>query len=411
MVAVRTSCDEAGRRGVERESHAREGLGRCCRAAENRRIPVFVNHPELQVLAAHFSIPGAFIDGRPHGTGHINDTYALRFHQRGASRRYILQMVNQSVFRDVPALMENVDRVTRHINASLRASDAADRSRRALSLVPTRDAATYHVDPHGEHWRVYQFIEGATTYDVLTSNGQAYEIARAFGTMQTMLADLPDPPLNETIPQFHDGPARFRAFLDALERDPLNRASNAVPEIASVLENAAALDRLPALIDSGLLRLRATHNDCKINNVMIDDQSGEGICVIDLDTLMPGSVLYDFGDMARSSTCPVAEDSLELDRVRLDLERFQYLTRGYLSSAGELLTSVEVENLVFSEKVVTLSLGTRFLTDYLLGDPYFKIHRPQHNLDRCRVQLALVRSIAQQESAMEDVVEQVVGGN
>jgi hypothetical protein len=370
-----------------------------------------VSQPDLQALAAHFNIPGAFIDGRPHGTGHINDTYALRFHQGGVSRRYILQMVNQSVFRDVPALMENVDRVTRHINASLQASDTADRSRRALSLVPTRDAATYHVDPHGEHWRVYEFIEWATTYDVLTSNSQAYEIARAFGTMQAMLADLPDPPLNETIPQFHDGPERFRAFLDALDRDPLNRAINARLEIAFLTENAAALDRLPALLESGVLPLRATHNDCKINNVMIDDESGEGICVIDLDTLMPGLILYDFGDMARSSTCPVAEDSLDLDRVRVDLERFRHLTQGYLLTAGELLTPVETENLVFSGKVVTLTLGMRFLTDYLLGDPYFKIHRPDHNLDRCRVQLELVRSIAEQESAMEDVVEQVVSGD
>jgi len=363
-----------------------------------------VSRVDLQALAAQFSVSGTFIDGHPHGSGHINDTFAIRFDQDGTPVRYILQLVNQTVFKNIPALMENVDRVTRHINASLDRRDVADRSRRALTLIPTRDGGTYHVDPGGEYWRVYRFIERATTYDVLTSHAQACEVARAFGTLQCMLADLPNPPLHETIPKFHDGPARFAAFLDALERDPLNRAVGAQPEIGFLIENAEAFDRLPALVESGALPLRATHNDCKVNNVMIDDATGEGICVIDLDTLMPGLTLYDFGDMVRTSTCPVAEDSQDLDRVRMDLGRFEALTRGYLSSAGEFLTSAERARLVFSGKIITLTIGARFLTDYLLGDPYFKTHRPDHNLDRCRVQFKLVRSISLQEAAMEAVV-------
>ena len=369
-----------------------------------------MHQTDLQTIAACFDLPGRFIDGAPHGSGHINDTFAVRLDDNGHRVRYVLQRVNHEVFKDVPAVMENVDRATRHITASLERQDVADRSRRAMTLIPTTDGGTYHVAPGGDYWRAFQFVEGATSYDVLTTHDQAYEVARAFGKFQTMLADLPDPPLHETIPKFHDGPERFRAFLDALERDPLNRAADAGPEIAFLVDNAGAFDRLPALVSSGALPLRATHNDCKSNNVLIDDATGEGICVIDLDTLMPGLVLYDFGDMVRTSTCPVPEDSQILDDVQMDLERFTYLTHGYLASAGEFLTSAEKEQLVFAGKVITLTIGARFLTDHLLGDTYFKTHRPDHNLDRCRVQFALVRSIVSQESAMHAVVEQAVSG-
>jgi len=367
-----------------------------------------VRPTDLQAIAACFDLPGRFIDGASHGSGHINDTFAVRLVDGGHRARYVLQRVNHEVFKDVPAVMENVDRATRHITASLERQDIADRSRRAMALIPTTDGSTYHVTPGGDYWRAFQFVEGATSYDVLTTHDQAYEVARAFGKFQTMLADLPEPPLHETIPKFHDGPERFRAFLDALERDPLNRAANAGPEIAFLVDNAGAFGRLPALVSSGALPLRATHNDCKSNNVLIDDATGEGICVIDLDTLMPGLVLYDFGDMVRTSTCAVPEDWQILDDVQVDLERFTHLTRGYLASAGEILTSAEKEQLVFAGKVITLTIGARFLTDHLLGDTYFKTHRPDHNLDRCRVQFALVRSIVSQESAMHAVVEQAV---
>jgi aminoglycoside phosphotransferase (APT) family kinase protein len=365
-----------------------------------------MNQPDLHTVASCFDLPGRFMSGAPHGSGHINDTFAVGFDDGGNRVRYVLQRVNHEVFKDVPAVMENVDRATRHITASLERQDVPDRSRRSMTLIPARDGSTYHVTPGGDYWRAFHFIEGATSYDVLTTHNQAYEVARAFGSFQTMLADLPEPPLHETIPRFHDGPDRFRAFVDAVEQDPLNRADGARPEIAFLMENAAAFDRLPALISSGALPLRATHNDCKSNNVLIDDATGEGICVIDLDTLMPGLVLYDFGDMVRTSTCAVAEDSQDLDRVQMDLERFKYLTHGYLASAGEFLTPAEMEQLVFAGRVITLTIGARFLTDHLLGDTYFKTHRPNHNLDRSRVQFALVRSILRQEPAMYEVVEQ-----
>ena len=370
-----------------------------------------MNQADLQFIGTNFDLPGRFVDGLPHGSGHINDTYVVRFDEGGRLVRYVLQRVNQEVFKDVPAVMDNVARVTRHIRASLEEQDVPDRSRRAMNLRPTRDGSMYHVDASGQYWRAYEFVEGATSYDVLTTHEQAYEVARAFGSFQTMVADLPEPALHETIPRFHDGPDRFRAFLQAVERDPLNRAANAQSEISYLVESASTFDRFPALISSGAVPLRVTHNDCKSNNVLIDDVTGEGICVIDLDTLMPGLVLYDFGDMVRTSTCPVAEDWQNLDDVHMDLDRFEHLTRGYLSSAGGLLTSAEVDQLAFAGQAVTLALGARFLTDHLQGDTYFKTHRANHNLERCRVQFALVRSMVAQESAMLAVVEQAAANS
>jgi len=363
-----------------------------------------MNRTDLQAIGASFGLPGWFIDGTPYGSGHINDTYAVLYDEGGEIVRYVLQRVNRSVFRDVPAVMENVDRVTRHLRTALEEQRVPDRARRAMNLLPTSDGDIYHVDPAGEYWRAYEFVEGASSYDVLATHDQAYEVARAFGTFQTMLADLPDPPLHETIPRFHDGQDRFRAFTAALKRDPLNRAGSARSEIAFLVDNAAIFDRFPALVDSGTVPLRVTHNDCKSNNVLIDDATGEGICVIDLDTLMPGLVLYDFGDMVRTGTCAVAEDWQVLDDVHMDLERFESLTRGYLSSAGGFLTAAEIDELAFSGQAITLTLGARFLTDFLLGDTYFKTHRPDHNLERCRVQFELVRSMAAQEAAMHAVV-------
>ncbi len=369
-----------------------------------------VHQSDVQAIATCFELSGRFIEAEPYGSGHINDTFAVRFDDGVNRIRYVLQRINHEVFEDIPAVMENFDRVTRHITASLERRDIPDRSRRVMTLVPTRDGSTYYADPADGYWRAFHFIEEATSYDVLTTHDQAYEVARAFGTFQMMLVDLPGPPLHETIPGFLDGPDRFRAFLDVLESDPLNRAVDARSEIEFLMENAHVFDRLPVLISGGVVPLRVTHNDCKINNVLIDDVTGEGLCVIDLDTVMPGLVMYDFGDMVRTGTCPVAEDCRNLNDVRMDLERFRSLTQGYLASAGEFLTPAEREELVFAGKVITLMLGARFLTDHLQGDTYFKVHRPDHNLDRCRVQFALVRSMANQESAMYEVLEQATVG-
>jgi Ser/Thr protein kinase RdoA (MazF antagonist) len=252
---------------------------------------------------------------------------------------------------------------------------------------------------------VYVFIEEARTYDRIESAEQAREAAKAFGRFQGMLADLPGPGLTETIPDFHHTRARFDAFVRALDSDSENRAKDIRPEIEFAMAREPMVDVLLDRIASGELTERITHNDTKLNNVMIDDKTGEGICVIDLDTVMPGLVLYDFGDMVRTSTSPALEDEKDLSRVVMQMHMFEALTRGYLETAGSFLTPLEIELLPFSGKLITLEIGLRFLTDYLSGDIYFKTHRDGHNLDRCRTQFKLVQSIEEQEDLMARFVQ------
>jgi Ser/Thr protein kinase RdoA (MazF antagonist) len=364
---------------------------------------------DFHQLGAAFSLPGTLIEALPYGTGHINDTYAAVYQQNGARRRYIHQRVNQQVFRDVPALMDNISRVTGHQHALLGAAGVDDPERRALTLLPCRDGQPFHVDPAGHYWRTYLFIEGARTYDRIESPGQARAAAAAFGRFQRDLTQMPGGRLHETIPQFHDTRSRFSALQRAIAADLHNRAAGARREIDAFLAREDAVDTILAAMRSGAVPERVTHNDTKLNNVMLDDTTGEGICVIDLDTVMPGSVLYDFGDMVRTATSPVAEDERDCDRVEMRMEMFLALVDGYLGAANAFLTDAERDLLAFSGRLITLENAMRFLTDHLAGDVYFKIHRPGHNLDRCRAQIALVASIEQQMARMEACVAERAG--
>jgi hypothetical protein len=278
---------------------------------------------------------------------------------------------------------------------------AKDFSRRVLTLIPTRSGLCYHQDEQGNFWRAYLFIEQARTYDAVESTQQAFEAAKAYGCFQKLLADLPAPRLHDTIPDFHHTPKRFAALVKAVEQDVANRAGLAKAEIEFALKRAAITD---VLIKANLPE-RVTHNDTKFNNVMLDDATGEGICVVDLDTLMPGLALYDFGDMVRTTTSPAKEDECDLTRVQMQFPMFEALVRGYLASAGDFLTASEKQLLAFSGKLITFEIGIRFLTDFLGGDTYFKVHRNGHNLDRCRTQFKLVESIEQQEEPMNKLVE------
>jgi hypothetical protein len=298
--------------------------------------------------------------------------------------------------------MDNISRVTRHIAAKM--PDGSDVSRRALSLVPGLDGGPFYRDDSGNCWRVYLFIERAQTYDIIRSPAQAFEAAKAFGTFQRMLADLPLPPLNETIPDFHNTPARFRAFEKALGEDKYNRAAAAKGEIDFAMGRRDTCGILAGMLAKGELPLRVTHNDTKLNNVMIDDVTGEGICVIDLDTVMPGLSLYDFGDMVRTMTCPAAEDERDLSAVKMMFPFFEAIVKGYLAGTAGMLCKNEAGLLAFSGKLITFEIGLRFLTDYLAGDKYFKVHREGHNLDRCRGQFRLVESIEEQEEKMMELV-------
>jgi hypothetical protein len=348
-----------------------------------------------------FQIPGDLAGVEPCGNGHINDTFCAVFYEAGRPARYILQRINSAIFKDPVALMQNIERVTSHLAAKVAAEP--DAARRGLTLVPTHDGRSWHVDAEGRFWRVYRSVENARSYDAPDSPEQAFQAARAFGHFQQVLADLPAPRLHDTIPDFHHTPKRFLALEQAIDADAAGRAVLARPEIEFALARKSIVR---VLLDAHLPE-RVTHNDTKLNNVMIDSATGEGICVIDLDTVMPGLALYDFGDMVRTGTCQAAEDERDLSKVNIEFPYFEALARGYLASAGTFLTPLEKQHLAFAGKLITFEQGIRFLTDFLAGDTYYKVHRPGQNLDRTRTQFKLVESIEMQEEAMNRLVESI----
>ncbi len=354
---------------------------------------------DLRAIAHQFQIYGEFRSAEAYGSGHINDTYAAVFDQAGAPARYVLQRINHNIFKNPVALMENVQRVTAHLAGKL--SGERDFSRRVLTLIPARSGLCYSCDEHGSYWRVYLFIEKARSYDAVESPRQAFEAAQAYGRFQKLLADLPAPRLHDTIPDFHHTPKRFAALEQAITADVANRAGLAKAEIEFALSHKP----ITGVLLAANLPERVTHNDTKFNNVMLDDVTGEGVCVVDLDTLMPGLALYDFGDMVRTTTSPAKEDERDLSKVTMQFPMFEALVRGYLTAAGDFLTRPEKQHLAFCGQLITFEIGLRFLTDFLAGDTYFKVHREGHNLDRCRTQFKLVESIEQQEDKMNKLVE------
>jgi hypothetical protein len=358
---------------------------------------------DIRSLASKFQIPGDFVAAAPYGSGHINDTYCAAYDRDGVSVRYIHQRINHGIFNDPVALMDNIQRVTEHLRGKL--SGQPDAERRTLTLVPACDGRMFYQDESGNFWRTYLFIERAQTYDVAESPTQVFQAARAFGQFQQLLADLPAPPLRNTIPGFHDTPKRFAAFQQAVAADAVDRAQSAKAEVDFALRRQSITGLLLDLQRQGAIPERTTHNDTKINNVMLDDATQEGICVIDLDTVMPGLAHYDFGDMVRTMTSPAAEDERDLSKVRMRLPMYEALVQGYLSAVGDILNETERRHLAFSGKLITFEIGLRFLTDYLSGDVYFKVHREGHNLDRCRTQFKLVESIEEQEAEMQKLAE------
>jgi thiamine kinase-like enzyme len=363
-----------------------------------------VSEDDIKTVGKQFRIHGEFINAIPYGGGHINDTFAAEYNQGGAPMRYIFQRINHDIFKDPALLMENVSRVLSHSHDRL--ADIDDASRRALTLIPSISNQAYVIDQEDSYWRVYIFIEKAKTYDVVETEKQAFEAARAFGNFQKLLVDIPGERLKETIPDFHNTVQRYQTLVAAIEADSLNRAKDVQAEIDFITQRESDTSAIIDGINDGSIPERITHNDTKLNNIMIDEKTLEGICVIDLDTVMPGSALYDFGDLVRTSTSPALEDEQDLSKVVMQPDMFQALAQGYLKAARSFLTTRELELLPFSGKLITLEIGIRFLTDYLEGDVYFKIHREGHNLDRCRTQLKLVASIEEQMDAMAGLVEE-----
>ncbi len=358
---------------------------------------------DLKAIASQFVVFGQFQSGAPFGTGHINDTFRLTYDQAGTPVNYILQRINHNVFKNPVAVMENIGRVSEHMKCKL--EGLPNSARRSLEFHPAKNGTYVYQDTEGNFWRIYSFVEKARTFDVIETTDQAYQAARAFGAFQKALFDLPGGRLIDTIPFFHHTPKRFEALEEAIAKDVAKRASTCQAEIDFCLKRKDICSKLLDLHAAGKLPERITHNDCKLNNVLIDDATGEGICVIDLDTIMPGFVHYDFGDMVRTSTSPAKEDEQDLSKVTMRFEMFEALVKGYLEAMGTALTPLEKELLPFAGKLITFTIGIRFLTDYLNNDVYFKVHRDGHNLDRCRTQFKLIESIEAQEEKMKALVE------
>ena len=358
----------------------------------------------LVEIVGRFRVGGSRVSIDASGSGHINDTYVSRIRTEQGLVRYVHQRINRTVFRSPEQLMDNIVRVTTHIRAKIRAL-GGDPERRTLTIVPTIDGRSYYRSAEGDYWRTYRFVENARTYDTAQGPDHAYSVGRAFAEFQQMLSDLPGPRLHETIAHFGDTRRRFESFVEALEDDPENRAATARAEIRFAEDREELAAPLVDLLRNNTVPERVIHYDTKINNVLIDDRTGQGICVIDLDTVMPGTALYDFGDSIRLGASRRAEDETDLSVVGLDLDLFEALARGYLEVASAFLTEAELEHLAVSSKLVTFAIGLRFLTDHLAGDVYFKTHRKQHNLERCRAQFAMVRDMESKAERMQAIID------
>ena len=355
---------------------------------------------QIGVIADLFAIEGTFVGAEEVDTGLINSTWIASFESgRAQPARYILQRINESVFGDPREVMSNVETVTRHINEKvLRVRKDSDGQ--TLNLYPGRGGQSFVEGPGGGIWRCYNFIEGCRTYDVVENTRQAYQAGHAFGAFQNLVSDLSAEDVVEVIPEFHNTPGRYRQLLEAVKKDPFGRVSAVTDELERIEKFADEMGRITALHEKGKLPVRVTHNDTKINNVLFDVATDEAVCVIDLDTVMPGLSLYDFGDLVRTSVNPAEEDEQDLDKVEMRMSIFESLVEGYLEAAGGVLTDLEVELLPFSGKLLAIELAMRFLADYLNGDVYFRVKREGQNLDRARTQLKLAEEIAKREEAM-----------
>lgn len=356
-------------------------------------------------IAKGFSFEGELVEAKPWGNGHINSTFLLTY-QTGVSDelKVILQMMNKNVFPKPVELMENVMAVTKFLHEKIEAA-GGDPMRETLNVIPAKDGKPYYIDDEGEYWRAYVYITEATSFDAPETVEDFYESAYSFGKFQSMLSDYPAETLHETIEKFHDTRNRFANFKKALEADVMGRASEVQEEIKFVLEREADASVFVDLIEKGEIPIRVTHNDTKLNNIMMDNATRKGICVVDLDTVMPGLAMYDFGDSIRSGASTGAEDEKDLSKISCDMQLFEVYTKGFIAGCEGKLTKKEIELLPMGAKLMTYECGVRFLTDYLQGDVYFKIHRPEHNLDRARTQFKLVADMEAKWETMQTIVE------
>jgi Ser/Thr protein kinase RdoA (MazF antagonist) len=353
-----------------------------------------------------FITDGTFLKGEPYGSGHIHDTFRIETLEEDKDD-YILQRLNNKIFRNIPELQENIERVTVHLKKKISEIPGSDIKRECLSLIPSKDKKSWIVDKSGNYWRMYIFISNHRSYNIVDTPDKAFEGGKAIGRFQAMLADLPGNPLHETIPYFHDIEKRLETFNRSVKENPAGRMKNVTGEIDSVLKRADQMKIILRIGKEGKIPIRITHNDTKFNNILLDEND-KALCVIDLDTVMPGYIHYDFGDAIRTAANIAAEDEKELSKVKMDINLFEAYTTGYLSETRDTLNDVEKEYLAFAPRLITYTIAVRFLTDYIDGDHYFKIHHEHHNLQRARAQLKLVESMEEQYGAMQKIIAKLV---
>ncbi len=356
----------------------------------------------IKNIISHFSIEGKYVGCEKVLTGHINDSYLIKTKSTDHPG-YFLQWVNNYIFKDVEGLMNNISAVTGHLAEKLAENDKL--LFKVLEIIPCTDGRKFYIDKEGNYWRLYTFIDNMHVFDVVENTGIAYEGGKAFGIFMSLLADLPADTLTETIPDFHNMEKRLETFYNSLKMNSVDRIKDIDAEIEFVKRRTEQMLTIPALIKSGKLPKRITHNDTKFNNILFDDTE-HAMCIVDLDTVMPGSILFDFGDAIRTGANTAIEDEKDLFKVDINLPVYEAYTQGFIKSTRHTLTTVEIENMAFSVRFMTFIIGLRFLTDFVDGDPYFRTLYPEHNLNRAKVQFRLIEQMELNADKMHEIVLQ-----
>jgi len=362
--------------------------------------------PDLRRIFSRFSAKGTFLEGKAFGPGHIHDTYRIITAGKECDD-YILQRLNGNVFRNIPALQENMERVTSHLRNRLALMPGSDVKRECLTLMPSSETGrSFITDDEGRYWRMFIFISDHRSYERVDSRHKAFEGGRIIGRFQALLADLPGEPLHETIPDFHNIAKRLETFHDVIGKNPAGRVESVRKEIEEITSREDEMKTIIRLGAEGRIPLRITHNDTKFNNILFD-RNDRALLIIDLDTVMPGYVHYDFGDAIRTATNRTEEDSTDLSDVSMDIEIYRAYAEGFISETRGTLNATEIEYLPFAPKLLTYIMATRFLTDYIDGDNYYKISYPLHNLQRTMVQLTLLKDMEAQYDNMVQIIKNI----
>jgi Ser/Thr protein kinase RdoA (MazF antagonist) len=359
----------------------------------------------LRQIFEYFAAKGTFLSGELCGSGHIHDTFKIETVEKDKDD-YILQRLNNKVFKNIPELQNNIERVTVHLRNKLKEIPGSNIKRECLNLINAKDEKSWITDKDGNYWRMFIYIPNHRSYDLVDSSDKAYQGGKAIGRFQAMLSDMPGGPLFETIPKFHDIESRLNSLNTIIAANPVGRVRTVTKEIDQILSRSSEMKIILKLGREGRIPLRITHNDTKFNNILLDEND-KALCVIDLDTVMPGYVHYDFGDAIRTATNTATEDESDLSKVRMNINLFKAYSEGYLSEASKTLNDVEIEYLAFAPRLITYTMAVRFLTDFIDGDNYYKIHHELHNLQRTKAQIKLFLSMEEQYEEMRRIIEEL----